>query len=173
MPWTVEAETEGQRVESCDHADTTEPLNGLVSISTCTEWGKTGRRGSGQELRPCGSSPNSTVRDGQTGAVLPGWPPPQPLQRPNLRGVPRGVPPAHSCPACPGCPAQRSQFGFTTTAGIPPTGFEPPPTGASESSSLSQERQAGSPPPAESADRLGPRLGWGCGGAGRDLAFPA
>jgi hypothetical protein len=41
MPWTVVNETEARRVESCDHAGTTEPLNGLVSISTCTECGKT------------------------------------------------------------------------------------------------------------------------------------
>jgi hypothetical protein len=32
---------DGQRMESCDHAGTTEPLNGLVSISSCSCCGKT------------------------------------------------------------------------------------------------------------------------------------
>jgi hypothetical protein len=49
MPWTVESETEKQRVESCDHSGTTQPLNGLTSILTCTECAKTcpGRFGGG------------------------------------------------------------------------------------------------------------------------------
>jgi hypothetical protein len=41
MPWTVESETEAQRTESCDHSGTTQPLNDLTSILTCTECGKT------------------------------------------------------------------------------------------------------------------------------------
>jgi hypothetical protein len=45
VPWTVVSETEEQRVESCDHVGTTEPLNGLVSVASCSCWGKTWRRG--------------------------------------------------------------------------------------------------------------------------------
>jgi hypothetical protein len=37
----VERETDEQRVERCDHDGTTQPLNGLASISNCTACGKT------------------------------------------------------------------------------------------------------------------------------------
>jgi len=37
----VEHETETQRIERCDHEGTTEPLNGLTSVSACTACGKT------------------------------------------------------------------------------------------------------------------------------------
>jgi len=37
----IESETDEQRVERCDHEGTTEPLDGFVSISTCTACGKT------------------------------------------------------------------------------------------------------------------------------------
>jgi hypothetical protein len=37
----VEWETDDQRMERCDHDGTTEPLNGLVSVMTCTECGQT------------------------------------------------------------------------------------------------------------------------------------
>jgi hypothetical protein len=36
----VGRETETERIESWDHATTTEPLGGLASISTCTACGK-------------------------------------------------------------------------------------------------------------------------------------
>jgi hypothetical protein len=36
----VERETDTERVERCDHG-TTEPLNGLMTISTCTSCGTT------------------------------------------------------------------------------------------------------------------------------------
>jgi hypothetical protein len=41
MPWTVESETDGQRMESCDHDGTTEPLNGSTAISVCTDCERT------------------------------------------------------------------------------------------------------------------------------------
>ena len=37
----IEQTKDGQRIETCDHDGTTEPLNGLVSISSCTACGKT------------------------------------------------------------------------------------------------------------------------------------
>jgi hypothetical protein len=37
----VERETDDHRIESCDHAGTTEPLAGLASFSTCSACGKT------------------------------------------------------------------------------------------------------------------------------------
>jgi hypothetical protein len=37
----IEWETEEQRMERCDHEETTELLDGLPSVSTCTECGKT------------------------------------------------------------------------------------------------------------------------------------
>ena len=37
----VESETDEQRLERCDHEGTTEPLNALRSILTCTACGKT------------------------------------------------------------------------------------------------------------------------------------
>jgi hypothetical protein len=40
MPWTVESETDGQRIERCDHDGTTERLGGPAILS-CTECGKT------------------------------------------------------------------------------------------------------------------------------------
>jgi hypothetical protein len=39
--WTTESENDRQRVERCDHAGTTEPLNGLTSVSVCKTCGKT------------------------------------------------------------------------------------------------------------------------------------
>jgi hypothetical protein len=36
----VEWETDGQRMERCDHEGTTGPLDGLESVSTCRECGK-------------------------------------------------------------------------------------------------------------------------------------
>jgi hypothetical protein len=41
MTVTVEWQKDGQRMERCDHDGTTEPLNGLASISSCTACGKT------------------------------------------------------------------------------------------------------------------------------------
>jgi hypothetical protein len=41
MTVTVESETDAQRVERCDREGTTEALNGLASIATCTACGKT------------------------------------------------------------------------------------------------------------------------------------
>jgi hypothetical protein len=41
MTVTVEWETDGQRMERCDHEGTTEPLAGLVSTSVCVECGAT------------------------------------------------------------------------------------------------------------------------------------
>jgi len=38
---TVQWERDGQRMELCDHAGTTEPLDGSDQISTCTECAKT------------------------------------------------------------------------------------------------------------------------------------
>jgi hypothetical protein len=40
MSWTVESETDGQRVERCDHDGTTEAIAG-GTISACSECGKT------------------------------------------------------------------------------------------------------------------------------------
>jgi hypothetical protein len=37
----IQRETDEQRIERCDHEGTTEPLNGLDSVSTCTACGKT------------------------------------------------------------------------------------------------------------------------------------
>jgi len=37
----IDSETDEQRVERCDHDGTTQPLNGLASISNCTACGKT------------------------------------------------------------------------------------------------------------------------------------
>jgi hypothetical protein len=36
MGWKLESETGAQRIERCDHDGTTEPLNGLTSVSVCT-----------------------------------------------------------------------------------------------------------------------------------------
>ena len=41
MTLTVIWETEAERMESCDHAGTTEALDGDAAISTCAECGKT------------------------------------------------------------------------------------------------------------------------------------
>ena len=41
MGWTVESETPTQRIESCDHSETTEQLDGLASLSACSVCGKT------------------------------------------------------------------------------------------------------------------------------------
>ena len=41
MTVTVEWERDGQRLERCDHSETTEPLDGSSAISVCTECGKT------------------------------------------------------------------------------------------------------------------------------------
>jgi hypothetical protein len=41
MGWKLESETGTQRIERCEHEGTTEPLNGLASVSTCTACGKT------------------------------------------------------------------------------------------------------------------------------------
>jgi len=41
MTVTVEWETDEQRVERCDHEGTTQALDGLASISTCTHCGTT------------------------------------------------------------------------------------------------------------------------------------
>jgi hypothetical protein len=38
---TVIWETEAERMESCDHESTTEPLEDSAAISICTECGKT------------------------------------------------------------------------------------------------------------------------------------
>jgi hypothetical protein len=40
-PSHIERETETERIERCDHDGTTEPLNGLASVSTCTACGAT------------------------------------------------------------------------------------------------------------------------------------
>jgi hypothetical protein len=37
----VEWETDGQRMERCDHEGTTESLDGLESVASCGECGKT------------------------------------------------------------------------------------------------------------------------------------
>jgi hypothetical protein len=41
MSWTVERQSDEQRIERCDHDGTTEPLNGSTAISTCSCCGKT------------------------------------------------------------------------------------------------------------------------------------
>jgi hypothetical protein len=41
MTWRVEWETAEQRVERCDHEGTTEPVDGMRSISACSACGKT------------------------------------------------------------------------------------------------------------------------------------
>jgi hypothetical protein len=37
----IERETETERIERCDRDGTTEPLNGLASVSVCSACGKT------------------------------------------------------------------------------------------------------------------------------------
>jgi hypothetical protein len=37
----IERETDTERIECCDHDGTTEPLNGLASVSVCTACGTT------------------------------------------------------------------------------------------------------------------------------------
>jgi hypothetical protein len=41
MGWKLESETGAQWIERCDSDGTTEPLNGLASVSTCTACGTT------------------------------------------------------------------------------------------------------------------------------------
>ena len=40
----IERETSTERIERCDHEGTTEPLNGLSSVSVCSACGKTSSR---------------------------------------------------------------------------------------------------------------------------------
>jgi hypothetical protein len=70
----VESETDEQRIERCDHEGTTEPLNGVTSISTCTACGKTwpSRFGAGSEtVRLLSKRDDGATRQARAGACLP------------------------------------------------------------------------------------------------------
>ena len=69
MAVTVEWETDDQRMETCDHDGTTEPLGGMTSVSVCTACGKTwpARLGAGAADR----ADHRQEREGRlTGALL-------------------------------------------------------------------------------------------------------